>query len=208
MTRVVIAAASPVIRAGLEAMLARSPSIAVVGHIASVDDESLERALAEREPDVVLAAVDAEDRIAWVHDDVALVLLVPEADTARTMDALDALRDGARAVLPANASPEELTATIDAAAQGLAVLPVAIARASLNGSTALAASTGSSVLTPREAEVLRLVAAGLGNKTIAARLAISEHTVKTHVAALLAKLGVTTRAEAVAIGIRRGMIPV
>ena len=61
-------------------------------------------------------------------------------------------------------------------------------------------------LTPREAEVLRLIAEGLGNKQIAARLAISEHTVKFHVASVFAKIRASTRAEAVMIGARRGLI--
>ena len=62
-------------------------------------------------------------------------------------------------------------------------------------------------LTPRELEVLRLVARGLGNKEIAELLAISTHTVKYHLAAVLEKLGVRSRTEAVSLGIRRGLVP-
>ena len=62
-------------------------------------------------------------------------------------------------------------------------------------------------LTPRELEVLRLVARGLGNKEIAELLAISSHTVKYHLAAVLDKLGVRSRTEAVSLGIRRGLVP-
>jgi DNA-binding NarL/FixJ family response regulator len=61
-------------------------------------------------------------------------------------------------------------------------------------------------LTPREQEVLRMLARGLANKEIAARLNISEHTVKFHVAAILGKLGAASRTEAVALGIRHGLI--
>jgi NarL family two-component system response regulator YdfI len=61
-------------------------------------------------------------------------------------------------------------------------------------------------LSPRETEVLAHLAEGLGNRAIAARMAISEHTVKSHVAAIFGKLGVSTRAEAVAIGVRTGML--
>jgi DNA-binding NarL/FixJ family response regulator len=61
-------------------------------------------------------------------------------------------------------------------------------------------------LTPREIEVLGMLAEGLGNKVIAARLGISDHTVKTHVAAIFGKLGVSTRAEAVASAARLGLI--
>jgi DNA-binding CsgD family transcriptional regulator len=61
-------------------------------------------------------------------------------------------------------------------------------------------------LTPREREVLRLLASGLGNKEIAAKLKISEHTAKFHVASILGKLGAASRAEAVSIGMRNGLI--
>src|SRR5438128_1516404 len=61
-------------------------------------------------------------------------------------------------------------------------------------------------LTPREIEVLRLLAAGLGNKEIASRLAISEHTVKFHVSSIMGKLGAASRTEAVTLGIRHGLI--
>jgi DNA-binding CsgD family transcriptional regulator len=61
-------------------------------------------------------------------------------------------------------------------------------------------------LSPREREILGLVADGLGNKIVASRLGISEHTVKTHIASIFTKLGADTRAEAVAIGARQGMI--
>lgn len=63
-------------------------------------------------------------------------------------------------------------------------------------------------LTPREFEVLRMLADGLGNKEIANRLGISDHTAKFHVAQILAKLGAGSRTEAVAIGMRRGLVPV
>jgi DNA-binding NarL/FixJ family response regulator len=65
----------------------------------------------------------------------------------------------------------------------------------------------SGTLTPREMDVLRLMAQGLGNKSIARELAISSHTAKYHVASVLAKLGAHTRAEAVSRGIRRGLVP-
>jgi DNA-binding NarL/FixJ family response regulator len=69
------------------------------------------------------------------------------------------------------------------------------------------AQNGSGALTRRELSVLRLVAHGLGNKEIASELGISTHTVKYHLASLLAKLGVHSRTEAVTIGLRKGMVP-
>jgi DNA-binding NarL/FixJ family response regulator len=71
----------------------------------------------------------------------------------------------------------------------------------------MGALTDMPALTTREADVLRLMAQGLGNKSIARELAISSHTAKYHVASVLAKLGVHTRAEAVSRGIRRGLVP-
>jgi len=80
----------------------------------------------------------------------------------------------------------------------------------LTGHTAIVPRSAPDVapeaLTPREIEVLVMIAEGLGNRTIAQRLGISEHTVKFHVSAIFAKLGVTSRTEAVKIGIRRGLI--
>lgn len=73
------------------------------------------------------------------------------------------------------------------------------------GATAATSPTGA--LTPRELDVLRLVARGLGNKEIAAELAITTHTVKYHLAAVLEKLGVRSRTEAVSLGVRTGLVP-
>ena len=71
-----------------------------------------------------------------------------------------------------------------------------------------ASSASMETLTPREHEILRLVSEGLGNREIAGRLAISEHTVKFHVSSVLGKLGAGSRTEAVSQGIRKGLIPV
>ena len=110
-----------------------------------------------------------------------------------------ALRAGARAVLRRDASPEELLAAIEAVGAGLIVLhPEALPRPS--------APRAGEPLTRREREILTLLADGLGNKVIAARLGISDHTVKAHVGAIFDKLHVGTRAEAVALGLRLGLI--
>jgi len=120
------------------------------------------------------------------------------------------LRAGARAVLPRSAAPEEIRAAVRAAAAGLASLPAALAGALLEGTppdgVAAPVDTGDHVLTTRERQVLTLLGEGLVNKEIAARLGISEHTVKTHLAAIYEKLDASNRAEAVARGLRRGLI--
>jgi DNA-binding NarL/FixJ family response regulator len=112
-----------------------------------------------------------------------------------------ALRAGARAVLRRDASPAELVAAIEAVAAGLVALhPEAVPRPTP------AAPSAAEPLTRREREILTLLADGLGNKVIAARLGISDHTVKAHVGAIFDKLHVGTRAEAVALGLRLGLI--
>lgn len=125
-----------------------------------------------------------------------MILLLDDPATQST----EALRSGARAALRRDASPTELVAAIEAVAAGLVVLdPQAVPRPSPTASA-------TESLTRREREILTLLADGLGNKVIAARLGISDHTVKAHVGAIFDKLHVGTRAEAVALGLRLGLI--
>jgi DNA-binding NarL/FixJ family response regulator len=130
------------------------------------------------------------------------ILLVddPHADVA-----LAALRAGASAVLARQIDARELLAAIDAVRAGLVVLDGA-ARDVLAPVATSAAASLVEPLTDRERQVLGMLASGLSNRRIAERLAISENTIKAHVAAILAKLGATTRTEAVAIGIRTGLV--
>ena len=214
MIRTLVAAASPVVRAGLEALLTRSASVAVVGVSAAV---ALADDIETHEPQVVLFAVDAREgppaivsRLALSPDAVsrtpALVLM---ADAPNATWAADALRAGARGVLPSDATLGEIIAALEAAAVGLVTLPVELAfelSAASRSSTVRQPSASTQPLTPREMEVLGMLAEGLANKNIAARLGISEHTVKTHVASILTKLDAYSRAEAVAIGARQGLI--
>jgi DNA-binding NarL/FixJ family response regulator len=121
----------------------------------------------------------------------------------------DLLRQGYAAVLEPDASASELLAAVHAAAAGLVTLDRATLATLLNGHerpVSAGATLSSGRLTPRETEVLRLMAAGLVNKEIAGRLGISDHTAKFHVAAILQKLDAASRAEAVAIGMRTGLI--
>jgi DNA-binding NarL/FixJ family response regulator len=111
--------------------------------------------------------------------------------------------------LPIHASIGEIAAAITAAASGLFVLTQEQARRWLpNSANGAGESVEVEALTPRELQVLRLLAEGLGNKELAGQLGISDHTAKFHVAQILAKLGVASRAEAVAVGIRRGLVPI
>lgn len=202
MIRLAIAATSAVVRAGLEALARSDPEIDLAGSfpdLASLD---------ALQPDVILAAVPLED-LAPSADGFTppVVLLSSDAQPAWNRDVL---RAGVRAVLSRDASPGAILSAVAAAANGLAVLDPHDLEGLL--STPVAASfaappaTETAVLTPRELEVLRMMAEGDANKAIAWKLGISEHTAKFHVASILTKLNAASRAEAVAIGLRKGLI--
>jgi DNA-binding NarL/FixJ family response regulator len=126
----------------------------------------------------------------------ALVLL---ADEDELLGTLRPFRTGI-ALLPTTATAEQIVAAIEGAAAGLVVLHA-------DHAGTLTAAAVDDPLTPREREVLHMLAAGLGNKEIAARLHISDHTAKFHVSQILAKLTAASRAEAVSIAMRRGLVP-
>jgi len=205
--RVLVVARSELERAGLEALLASRGHVAVGGGSASLPDARHQ--VEETSPQVVLVLVERgadPPRLALPPDAAArapaLVLL---GEALPRGWAVRAVRAGARAVLPRTASADAIVAAVEAAAAGLVVLP-GDALAEVPQGTAARAAASPEALTVREAQILALLAEGLVNKQIAARLGISRHTVKTHLAALFHKLGVSTRAEAVAAGARAGMI--
>jgi DNA-binding NarL/FixJ family response regulator len=216
-TRVLVVAASPVTRAGLESVLARGPTITVVGAV--TPGEALASAVETNEPDVVLIDVEGTplgSPTSLVHFDLAPDALARAPAAVVMSDArdatwvVDAMRAGVRAVLPRDATPEEIIAAIDGVAAGLTVLPRDLADSVLNAIPRAAAQRvppqSTQPLSPRETEILGMLAEGLANKVIAARLGISEHTVKTHVASIFAKLDAYTRTEAVARAVRLGLI--
>ena len=188
MIRVLIAASSAIVRAGLESLVRSNPALELVSG----------------EPDVVLADLEFPEEDGAppeLLNMAAVVLLVSNPTGPWTVEAL---RSGVRAVLPRDVSAPELLAAIEAAAAGLTVLhPSDLA--ALLPPRSISTSSGES-LTPRELEVFAMLAEGVGNKTIAWKLGISEHTVKFHVASIMSKLNATSRTEAVAIGIRKGLI--
>ncbi len=153
----------------------------------------------------VALAVNLSGGPSDIGSDIPIVVLESSENAAAGSDLL---RQGARAVLPAGVSPSELIAALRAVTSGLIVLHpstiAAIPHAAVN--TSRATEEWTEQLTKREREVLQMLASGLGNKEIAARLNISDHTAKFHVGSILGKLGVSTRAEAVAMGIRRGLV--
>ena len=210
MIRVFIVAASPLVRGGLQSMLAER-RFEIVGSV--VDLESISGRLVDVEPDVVLAeaTVDAQEELLSVLEDAEItqeyaVVLLSEQPKAAWLS--KALRAGVRAVLPRDVTPEQLRAALEAAAAGLLVVHPSDLDNALPAVATIptAAAELPEPLTRREREVLQMISAGLGNKEIAGRLSISEHTVKFHVASILGKLGASTRTEAVSIGIRHGLV--
>jgi two-component system, NarL family, response regulator YdfI len=211
---VFIVAASPLARTGLENVLV-ARQVEIAGRVASLDE--LEDRLDDAPVDVILVdstgehlepLLDSLNATSLASDFSMVLLTEPAAVTAASAG----LRAGVRAVLPNDVSPDQLAAALQAAASGLLVLyPAQVSGPIINGFAS--APTRSRVLeelaeplTPRESEVLQMLASGLGNKEIAAKLTISEHTVKFHVASILGKLGAGSRTEAVSLGIRRGLV--
>jgi NarL family two-component system response regulator YdfI len=193
-TRIAIAASSAVVRAGLEALLAATPGLEVIGSFADASN------LDSLRPDVLVAALPAGE----LPPVPAIVLLTSEAQPMWTAEALQSC---VRAVLPRDASAAAILAAIDAAANGLALIDPRELEGLLGApGPAEVADTGGAALTPREMEVLRMMADGAANKEIAWKLGISEHTVKFHVASVMGKLNASSRTEAVTRGLRRGLI--
>jgi two-component system, NarL family, response regulator YdfI len=212
--RLALAAPSAMLLAGLESLLARDGAFTIVESTTQLDE--LGEMLDTAEIDAVVVVVDdpvnfhlpgASSPDGEGRPAAAIILLLDSSDLASLGDWL---RRGARGVLPRDAEPREIIAAIEAVAAGLVVLPAselaALQSATPRGFARLSSQPQSASLSPREREILSLLAEGLGNKIVAARLGISEHTVKTHVASIFTKLGADTRAEAVAIGARTGLI--
>lgn len=215
MIRVLVVASSGGGR-GIDQLLQEAGLDVVVAPRDSV--ESLDAVIEQRRPDVVVLEAGAESHLAMplgleptrARDGLPVVMLVDELESEVAVAALGA---GARAALPRDATAAEILAAVHAVAAGLTALPADLASTlfhakSSEGATVPADSSGPGgrALTPREVEILALLGEGLGNKEIAVRLGISEHTVKTHLAAIYEKLGAANRAEAVATGLRRGLI--
>jgi DNA-binding NarL/FixJ family response regulator len=217
-TRVLIAEREALIRAGLRAILQADPSIVVVGE-AAAGDEAVD--LVERlRPDVVLIAtrlahldgVEAARRILANPDlaEVKVLMLTPDE---RDSDLIRALRAGACGVLVNDSDALDLRRAVAVVAEGGAQLSPSMARRLLDEFAAapavdsrLPAPEALAELTPREREVLALVAKGLTNVEIGERLAVSPATAKTHVSRTMVKLQVSDRAKLVTIAYEAGLI--
>jgi two-component system, NarL family, response regulator YdfI len=206
MIRVRILASSEVVKAGLESLLQNDPALHILRNL---NDESAEGDIADLQPDVMVAELEsreddaASEVLSAAANGTSVVLLVPGSAS----EWVDMLQQGVKAVLPANMTGPQIAAATQAAAAGLLVLHPSEAEILLQmHPTNEVREVLPEALTPREIEVLRLLAEGVGNKEIASRLGISEHTVKFHVASIMGKLGAASRTEAVMLGIRHGII--
>jgi DNA-binding NarL/FixJ family response regulator len=164
--------------------------------------------LADLEPDVVLLDLESisDESMSLVIESGAARIILTDAENFAVIN-----HSGVRAILPRDASSEEIIAALQAAATGLIALhPDAfdylLSRIRFGERPELAFSDP--ILSAREIEILRMIAEGLGNKEIASKLRISDHTVKFHISSIFAKLGAANRAEAVTLGIRQGLIMV
>ena len=210
MIRAFLIAASPLVRATLQNRL-KAQGVKIVGSAATVD--TLGGDLSDTQANVLLVSEVDESPEAMIEsladsDLAAEIPIVVLSEAISPAASAQALQAGIRALLPSEISTDQLSAALQAAAAGLVVLHPAEIPATYPAAAPASQPLAElpEPLTRREREVLQMLAAGLANKEIAARLNISDHTAKFHVAAILGKLGAATRTEAVALGIRRGLV--
>jgi DNA-binding NarL/FixJ family response regulator len=211
--RVLLADDQRVVREGLGTLLGLLDGIELVATAA--DGEEAVALAGRHDPDVVLMdlsmprvdGTEAIRRLAARGERPRCVALTTYADDASV---LGALRAGARGYLTKDAGAEEILAAVEAVARGEAALDPAVQHhvlAALAGAGADAQAELPDGLTPREAEVLTLIAEGLANGEIADRLVVSAATVKSHVNHIFAKAGLRDRAQAVTYAYRHGLAP-
>jgi len=223
MIRVLVADDQALVREGLMTLLGTAPGIEPVA--AARDGAEAVALCAEHLPDVVLMdlrmpemdGVEATRQVREAHPDIEVVVLTTHADEASILDALGA---GARGYLTKDAGIAEISRAVQAAAAHQALLdpvvqqqlvaaaiagPTAAPQGPEAGGQAGPPATLPDELTPREAEVLSLIARGLSNREIAAELFVSEATVKTHINHLFAKIDARDRAQAVHYAYTHGL---
>jgi len=215
MIGIVVADDHEVVRAGFAALLDTQPDFTVLGTAA--DGAEAVRACHDLRPDVVLMDVrmPGTDGIEATRQ-LAAGDLPPKVLILTTFDldeyVFDALRAGASGFLLKDVTAERLFDAVRVVAAGEALLAPAVTRrlisefARIRRPAPAAAAPALAALTPRETEVLRLVAEGLSNPEIAARLVVTEETVKTHVSRMLAKLGLRDRTQAVVMAYESGLV--
>ncbi|MBI3360848.1 MAG: response regulator transcription factor [Chloroflexi bacterium] len=208
--RILIASPYPAMRAGLRALLegASPGEVTIVAETGSAEDcLALARAT---QPEIALfdLALEADEEMSGLWrlraESPGLPILALSESNADAR-VIAALQGGARGCLPKTATGAELLEAARKVIAGQAILHPSATATLLDQ---LRGDAPAESLTPREVQVLGHVAGGLTNKAIALRLGISEHTVKFHLGSAMSKLGAASRAEAVAVAMRRGVIAV
>jgi DNA-binding NarL/FixJ family response regulator len=225
MITIIVADDHEVVRAGFAALLDTQPDFSVLGTAA--DGAEAVRLCRAARPDVVLMdvrmpgtdGIEATRQLSLDGADAPRVLILTTFDLDEYV--FDALRAGASGFLLKDVTAERLFEGVRVVASGDALLGPGVTRRLISEFTrirpasggvgagpgrAAGAATALAALTPRETEVLRLVAEGLSNAEIAARLVVTEDTVKTHVSRLLAKLGLRDRTQAVVTAYESGLV--
>ena len=211
---VAVADDQAIMRAGLVKLLESEPGFAVTGEAA--DGVEALRLVRETKPDIVLMDIRMP-RLDGLESTRRIVQEIPGTRvivlTTFGLDeyVFDALRNGASGFLLKDAEPEHLIAAIRLVATGDSLLTPILTRRLIAAGVGRAVTTRDTALdalTPREREVFRLHARGLSNAEIAAELVVSDATVKTHVASVLAKLGLRDRVQAVILAYESGTVPV
>lgn len=199
-TRVLIVGEDPLARGGLAVLLMGEPGVEVLGQASP--GPGTDAAVAAFQPEAILWDLGVNRRS--LPDGIgalpAVVVLAAEEEVAA-----QALAAGARGALPRDAGAGRLAAALRAAARGIITLDESFAGALLRPQPPISEPLVEP-LTPREIEVLQLLAEGLSNKEIGSRLGISESTAKFHVNAILGKLGAQGRTDAVVRAVRMGLV--
>jgi DNA-binding NarL/FixJ family response regulator len=211
--RVVVADDQEIVRAGFAALLATQPDITVVG--TAQDGEEAVRVCADEKPDVVLMdvrmpaldGIEATRRLAGDGGPRVIILTTFDLDDY----VYDALGAGASGFLLKDAGAERLFDAVRVVAAGEALLAPAVTRRLIGEFARMRPRLPRrpeqlEALTPRETDVLRLIAEGLSNLEIADRLVLSDETVKTHVSRVLGKLGLRDRTQAVVLAYECGLV--
>jgi len=182
-----VVASTPALQAGLKSIL----------------DEAGFEVVRQAPANVILVDGAALQELLVAEGSEGVVLLTEDE---RQASELRSLGLSGWAVLPPDATPEQLAAAVHAVAHGLVAVAAGAAAELLPRGRVDVADQPAEPLPPRELEVLQLVSHGLSNKLIARQLSISEHTVKFHISSTYAKLGAASRTEAVSLAARRGLI--
>ncbi|MBE9097960.1 helix-turn-helix domain-containing protein [Vacuolonema iberomarrocanum] len=231
MTRIIVYGSNSVVLAGLTSILNSQADLQIVGSFLddvspiALSDFSADLLLLERSPTTNFSQSSDED-IQWLEQWISTadfeIVGVLLTDSLRTEELEDYLHHGFKGFLPRLINTDEIVAAIHAVSAGLIVIHPALVALNDEGWSGIPALANHPVggntsaitplpqldisLTSREVEILQLLKAGLDNKTIASTLQISKHTVKFHISSILAKLNVSSRTEAVTLGLRQGLI--